>query len=221
MPDTLETVDLRDVEILRTGGPIHGRLSPPQGDTYTTADLRELAAANAALAGEIRPVATIGHDRDGPAVGRLERIRVSPDGSRLLTDIVGMPRKFSELVTSKAYGSRSLELSRIVSQSTGRTYERVVSALAFLGGAMPAVHGLRDVGDLGDVVALYELAERQPQRMYAVVFSDPNDAADDEYQRDFEARFERAPFFAQSASATDPEAAEIATRLGMNLEEVI
>lgn len=156
----LETVDLVGVEILATGGPFHGRGSPPAGDYWRPADLRELVDAHRELAAELRPPATIGHGGGHmPAVGYLDRLRLSADGSELLADVRDVPRQFAELVKARAYRTRSVELSRVTSQRTGRKYARVVTGLAWLGGKMPAVR------TLGDVTALYDGAAA-PARVY-------------------------------------------------------
>lgn len=153
------TVDLDGVEILKAGGPIKGIGSPPDGDFYTAADLRAMAAANAELADEVQPPAKIGHfPRSGdPAVGWLENIRA--DGDRLIADVKKVPKKFAEIVKAGAYRTVSVELGRATSQSktnddgTPKVYETVVKGLAFLGAKRPAVQGL---STLDEVVALYE-----------------------------------------------------------------
>lgn len=156
---SLETIDLPGVEILAADVRIHGRGSPPTGDLYSVDDLRTIAEANRELADELRPPAKIGHDGVGPAVGQLENIRVN--GKKLLADVKRVPRRFAELVNSGAYGARSVELSRVTSQKTGRRYDFVVTALAWLGDRMPAVRTLDDVHALyegdAELVRAYEL----------------------------------------------------------------
>jgi hypothetical protein len=144
----LETVDLEGVEILAAGGPVRGRGSPPEGDYWTIEDLDAIAQAARELEGEIRPPAKIGHGRAGNAVGWLTNIR--REGDRLLADIRRVPRRFAELIKAGAYRTRSVELSRVTSQRTGRVYDWVVTGLAWLGDRLPAVQTLEDV------VALYE-----------------------------------------------------------------
>lgn len=155
----LATVDLPGVEILAADVTIHGRGSPPGGDRYSVGELRAIAEAHHELASELRPPAKIGHDGYGPSVGRLENLRVI--GSKLVADVKDVPRRFAELIDSKAYSSRSVELSRVTSQRTGKRYPLVVSALAWLGDRLPAVRTLDDVHALyeGDVeiIRAYEL----------------------------------------------------------------
>lgn len=159
---SLETVDLPGVEILAADVEIHGRGSPPGGDRYSVDDLRSIAAANRELAVELHPPAKVGHESGGPAVGYLENLRVS--GDKLLADVRDVPRKFAELIRARAFTGRSVELSKITSQRTGRRYPLVVSALAWLGDKLPAVRTLDDVHALyqgdAELVRAYELSER-------------------------------------------------------------
>jgi hypothetical protein len=184
MPD-LETVDLTDVEILSTGGPVHGIGSPPSGDFFSADDLRSMATAAQELeaAGEWKAPAKIGHDPkqtllsqgEMPAAGWLTNQRVSADGSKLLADIHGVPKKIADLVRARAYRTRSAELSKATSQRTGKSYPWVVSGMAFLGGKMPAVR------TLDDIVAMYEGADTE--RLFVQV--DEVDAGSIDELRDF------------------------------------
>lgn len=163
MPD-LETVDLPGVELLATGGPVFGGGSPPEGDFWTTDDLEQIASANRELAAELQPPAKLGHAKrqalladSGLTVGEMPAIgwadgasfRVSDDGTKLLADIRRVPKKLADLITAGAWRKRSVELGRITSQTTGKTYDWAVTAFAWLGGQLPAVR------TLDDVVALY------------------------------------------------------------------
>lgn len=171
----LETVDLLAVEVLSTGGPVHGIGSPPEGDFWSREDLERIAEANRALAAEIKAPNKIGHSDaqqlvansalpaatpgEMPAVGWLDgstaRVIDGDDGvdAVLVMDAKAVPKKFSELVNVGAYRTRSAELSRVTSQVTGDVYDWVVTGLAWLGAKLPAVQTLEDV------VALYERAE--------------------------------------------------------------
>lgn len=169
MPE-LETVTIEGVEILSTGGPIHGVGSPPEGDFWTADDLQAMATAAHELedAGEWRVAARadgeplgrskLGHGSEQtllaaselPAAGWLTNQRVSDDGTKLLADVVEVPKKLGSLIKAKAYRTRSSELSSVTSQKTGKTYPWVASGLAWLGGKMPAVR------TLDDIVAMYE-----------------------------------------------------------------
>lgn len=159
MPE-LETVDFTDVEILKVGGPIFGKGSPPEGDYWTEDALRAMADADAELEGELNPPAKIGHADYAPAVGWLENIRYDDDTERLLADVKRVPKKLSKLIKAGAYRTRSVELSKIKSQTTGKTYEWVVTGMAWLGGKLPAVRSL------DDAVKLYD-GNPEPLRVYS------------------------------------------------------
>lgn len=161
------TFDLLGVEILSVGGPIHGVGSPPEGDFWSLDELRAMAEADAELGDELLPPNKIGHpdeqtlvrnsidagelpepaDGELPAVGWLENLRV--DGQKLLADVKKVPTLVVDLIEKGAYRTRSVELAKVTSQRSGKTYDWVVSGLAWLGGKLPAVK------TLGDVAALY------------------------------------------------------------------
>lgn len=172
----LETVDVADVEILSAGGPVHGIGSPPEGDFWSKEDLAAIAAANRELAGEVQAPNKIGHSAaqalllnsgivaptpgEMPAVGWLDgstfRVEERDGVAKLLADVREVPKKFADLIETKAYRTRSVELSRVESQEQTddngkpKVYDWVVTGLAWLGAKLPAVR------TLDDVVALYE-----------------------------------------------------------------
>lgn len=178
MPD-LETRDLIGVEILSAGGPIHGVGSPPEGDFWTADDLRSMAQADAELGDELKPPNKLGHSAaqtllgnsglpvptpgEMPAIGWLENVRVNDDGDKLLADIMAVPNTVADLIDAGAWRTRSVELSKITSQATGKAYDWVVTGLAWLGGKMPAVR------TLDDVVALYEREELDDPHARAII----------------------------------------------------
>ena len=73
---------------------------------------------------------------------------MSDDGKTLLGDLVDVPRRLGEVV-GKAYRDVSVELRKNVRTPSGKTHPTVLSGLALLGTAAPAVKGL------DDLVALY------------------------------------------------------------------
>lgn len=171
----LETVDIAGIEVLSTGGPVHGMGSPPEGDFWSRDQLEGMAAAARELAAEIKAPNKIGHSDaqslvsnsaltvptpgEMPAVGWLDgstaRVVDGDDGVEavLVMDAKAVPKKFAQLVEAGAYRTRSAELSRVTSQISQKTYDWVVTGLAWLGAKLPAVQ------TLDDVVALYERAE--------------------------------------------------------------
>ncbi|HLE98974.1 MAG TPA: hypothetical protein VI540_03680 [Gaiellaceae bacterium] len=167
------------MEILSTGGPVHAIGSPPEGDHYTKEQLRAMVDAANELAGELQAPSRIGHRKMGesqegalrssPAVGWLSNHRLNADGTKYLADIKKVPKVFGELVKAGAYRKRSAELSSITSQKTGKTYDLVVTGLAWLGDRLPAISTLEDVVKLyeGDaerrVLVIYENPPAKPE----------------------------------------------------------
>lgn len=167
-PDLLETVDLEAVEILEADVRIFGVGSPPEGDLYSVDDLEAMAAAAQELeaAGEFAPPSKIGKNKLGhskkqklladsgvtdgemPAAGWVSNQRVV--GTKLVADIKSVPKKVAKLLEAGAWRTRSVELGSVTSQKTEKTYDWVVTGLAWLGAKMPAVR------TLDDVFALYE-----------------------------------------------------------------
>ena len=214
MPD-LATVTLKDVEILEAGVAIHGIGSPPEGDIWSSDDLRGMAQAAQELekAGEWRVAARVGQEPLGktklghqeqqtllssaelPAAGWLTNQRVSSDGNKLVADIADVPRKIADLVKAKAYRTRSSELSSVKSQRNGKSYPWVVSGLAWLGGKMPAVR------TLDEVHALY--AGDEAERRFLQV-----DEIGVSYASQPQAQISAALQAARSALAAEPEPAD-------------
>src|SRR5512133_3020873 len=150
----LETVDLPAVPLLAAGGPYYGTGSPPSGDYFDDRTLAEIAAANNALAQEIRAPLKVGHTAgqrllknsglyvdEMPAAGWLHNFRV--DGGKLVADLKNVPKKLAELVKAGAFRTRSVELNTVRSQVTGKVYD-VVTGLALLGAKAPAIRTLDD-----------------------------------------------------------------------------
>ncbi len=145
-----------------------------------------MADADAELGDEIKPPVKIGHSDsqqlaqnsgfvdptpgEMPAVGWMENVRVNDDGTKLLADLKAVPKKLAEIIEAGGYRTRSVELSKVTSQATGKVYDWVVTGLAWLGGKMPAVRTLDDVVSLyeGDGV---ELLRRVAYAAGAVVWS--------------------------------------------------
>jgi hypothetical protein len=178
VPADLETVDLDGVSILDADVEIHAIGSPPEGDVFTPEDIAGMAlAANELeaagewrvpnrITGEIRGRGKLGHTSQQallaaselPAAGWLTNQRVSEDGKRLLADIKKVPATVAQLIRAGAYRTRSAELSRVKSQTTGKNYPWVVTGIAWLGGKMPSVR------TLDDVVKMYQ-ADDAEQRL--------------------------------------------------------
>jgi hypothetical protein len=135
---------VRDVEILKVG-----TWDGARGTfTITREDLE--SAVEFARAGILRPAPLkIGHDDPrfdgGPALGHLDNLRVV--GDTLLADLVNVPVGVAKLLPH-AYRDRSIEGVFDYRDGTGRTWRFVVTACALLGERAPAVHTLKQLGEL-------------------------------------------------------------------------
>lgn len=118
----------------------------------------DLAAAVAAHeAGVLRnPVLKIGHQDPrfdgGPALGRLDHLRLADGGQSLVCDLVDVPKAVAALLPT-AYPDRSVEAIRGYTDPEGRTWALVITALALLGQAAPGITNLAAITDLYGVAA--------------------------------------------------------------------
>lgn len=147
-------VTVKDVELARVG-----TWNASTGQQPLTLEMFE-QAVEAHNSGELSlPVIKIGHvdprfenpDWDGePAYGQIDNLRVSDErGGTLLGDYVNMPEELAEILAS-AYPERSVELDFDLEllDTEGEvttSYGTVLTGLALLGAAAPAVKGLASV----------------------------------------------------------------------------
>jgi hypothetical protein len=141
----MATATIRDVELVSTG-----TWSASTGVTrIERGDLESILAAAADPDVDAAPI-KLGHIDprfDGePAAGWVRPTRiVDRDGrSTLLGDFVGMPARLAELAPT-AYRRRSVEIIWSAKTAKGRAYRAVLTGIALLGVAAPAVKGLADV----------------------------------------------------------------------------
>lgn len=124
--------------------------------TFTTEDLA--AAVRAAQAPSVaRPVIKLGHDdprfTGEPAVGFVDNLRLSEDGSTLVGDLCGVPAWLADIMPS-AYPRRSIEGQFNYRDQAGIVHPFALTGLALLGVTPPAVGTL---ATLRDVAALYQV----------------------------------------------------------------
>lgn len=145
-----QTVDFRGIPICRAG-----EWNGLTGKAVVTPD--DLQAVVAAYQdGEVdKARVKLGHVSElnalgdgAPAFGWVENPRLAADGRTLLGDLVDVPRRLGEVV-GRGYRNVSVELRKNVRTPSGKTHPTVLSGLALLGTAAPAVKGL------DDLVALY------------------------------------------------------------------
>ena len=161
-------------EIFRTG-----RHTATSGatKTWTREDLDAIASSYDPQVHEA-PI-TLDHAKSGPAFGWIEALK--SEGEKLLAKAKDVSEDLRELVRSGHFKKRSAEIYPDF-QGSGEPYLRAVS---FLGAAVPAVKGLREVSfsvKTGEAEQ-YEFADR----------ASGNDRPDKEdFHMDFKERFEQS-----------------------------
>lgn len=142
---------IRNVELIRAGT---WQISTGEW-TVTPADLTAAVAAH--NAGVLRkPVLKIGHTDPrfdgGPALGRIDNLRVTDGGHALVGDFVDVPAAIASLLPH-SYPSRSVEALIDYTAPDGRVWPLVLTAVALLGEVAPGISNLADVADLYGVAA--------------------------------------------------------------------
>jgi hypothetical protein len=140
------TATLTDVELVEVGS---WDACTPDGLPFeVTAE--GIASAIAAIEiGDARPpTIKLGHDsilNDGaPAFGKGINLRTSDEAMKLRSDLAGMPVWLADIAPS-AYPRRSIEAIQNYTSDTGRFYPMIVTAVALLGTAYPAVETIEDI----------------------------------------------------------------------------
>lgn len=89
-----------------------------------------------------KPAIKTGHDNTPgkPAIGYLDNLRRV--GAKLVADFVDLPTKFYKMIKDKRYDRVSAEIAPNLTKG-GKSYGRVLSAVAILGHEIPEVTGLR------------------------------------------------------------------------------
>lgn len=147
-----QTVDFRGIALCRAGewNGLTGKAVVTPDDLQAVVDAyqdREVDRARVKL-GHVSSLNDQALGDGAPAFGWVSNPRVSDDGKTLLGDLVDVPRRLGEVV-GRAYKNVSVELRKNVRTPSGKTHPTVLSGLALLGAAAPAVKGL------DDLVALY------------------------------------------------------------------
>lgn len=148
----MTTVDFRGIALCRAGEwhGLTGKAVVTPEDLQAVVDAyqdREVDRARVKL-GHVSSLNDQALGDGAPAFGWVSNPRVSDDGKTLLGDLVDVPRRLGEVV-GRGYKNVSVELRKNVKTPSGKTHPTVLSGLALLGAAAPAVKGL------DDLVALY------------------------------------------------------------------
>lgn len=128
--------ELRGVEIFAVG--------THNGDTYSKKDLEAMVEAFNAL--DFKPALRVGHATPGenesatPSVGWVENLRI--EGGKLIADFVNIADEIYAAINKKAFTRVSSEVFWNFERA-GRTFSRVLKAVALLGVGIPGVAGLK------------------------------------------------------------------------------
>lgn len=149
------TVDIRDIELAKPG--TYAAVSPGRF-TVKGEDLAEMVRASQDPEVD-KAFLKIGHydqrflAQDGdPALGYVTNLRLSKDGT-LIGDFTDVPASIAPAIT-KAYKSRSIEAklakgdAHVIQTQSGKKYRAVLTGVALLGVAAPAIAGLKDLESL-------------------------------------------------------------------------
>jgi Mu-like prophage I protein len=110
------------------------------------------AAIDAHKSGVLRkPVIRLGHNdprfSGDPAVGFIDNVRASDDGTTLLGDMIGVPEWLGEILPS-AYPDRSIEGLYDYAAPDGSEHPFILTGLALLGATPPGVASLKSMQDI-------------------------------------------------------------------------
>lgn len=148
-------VTVKDRELMKVGKwAVHSG-----GDFNVTPDLIK-SALSAHESGVLRkPTIRLGHNdprfTGDPAVGWVDNVRASEDGTTLLGDLVGVPKWLADNMPS-AYPSLSIEGMYDYTAPDGSSHDFILTGLALLGATQPGIGALKSVQD---VEALYSPEE--------------------------------------------------------------
>lgn len=158
-----QTYELKDVEVFAKG--------KWNGHEITDEDINNIVNGTNEIIDKIKPMVKLGHDdkqellnKSGfPAGGWITKLKRV--GDKILVNIKEVPKVLYDLIKNGAYKRISSEiLYDYTEPSTKKSYKRVLSAIAFLGGNLPAVTNLKDIAALYDTneeanLIIYQKAE--------------------------------------------------------------
>ena len=137
------------------------------GEKYTEKDLDDMVAAFSEL--DFSPALKQGHVEDEtglPALGYVSNLRRI--GSKLVADFVDMPKDISDAIASKRFSRVSAEIFHNFKRA-GKTFRRVLKAVALLGVEIPAVHGLKPLHEFAaddyEAVKAIEFQQNEVEKM--------------------------------------------------------
>lgn len=149
---------IRNVELVKVGS-----WQTSTMDWTVTAE-HLAAAVEAHRAGVLRkPVLKIGHQDPrfdgGPALGFVDNLQLASGGTTLIGDLINVPGPVARLLPN-AYPDRSVEALVDYEAPDGRTWPLVLTGLALLGAADPAIESLQSLQDVGALYGVDVAAKR-------------------------------------------------------------
>lgn len=142
--DTVVLTTIPNVELLEVGEDWETSTGT---FTWDVADL-QAAIESQADPGIRTPIVKLGHTDprfDGqPSIGRIENLRTTNNGQTLVGDLVGVPVWLAKVMGS-AFPRRSIEGWMEFTSRTGNTWPFVLTGVALLGAAYPAIDTLEDI----------------------------------------------------------------------------
>jgi len=142
MPKEIKTYELNDIEVFAKG--------KWNGHEITSADIDDIVTNTNEILDKIKPMVKLGHSSEQellrnsgfPAGGWITKLKRV--GDKILVNIKEVPKVLYELIKNGAYKRISSEIiNDYIEPSTKKAYRRVLSAIAFLGGDLPAVTNLK------------------------------------------------------------------------------
>jgi len=140
-------MDIKNIEIFKTG--------TWNGHKITEKILEDIVYSFSKIGNKIKPFLKLGHNdeqellqKDGmPSAGWVTNLKKV--GTSLFADFNSIPEKIATLIENKAYGRMSIELfNNLIDTENDTKYNKVLKAVALLGGDTPAVLSLDDMIDL-------------------------------------------------------------------------
>ena len=159
-----QTYELKDVEVFGKG--------TWKGIKITDKDLDDIVNNTNEIIDKLKPKVKLGHgDKQDllrktglPAGGWITKLKRA--GDKILVNIKEVPKVLYQLIKNGAYKRISSEiLDGYTEPSTKKKYNKVLSAIAFLGADLPAVTNLKDIAALYDFdedanLIIYQKAEK-------------------------------------------------------------
>ena len=221
--DTMQTEDIRNVEILAAGKWTDSRGHKVE---ITPEDIREMAENAKTLFGRVKPFLKLvhldpkTHERVTglPALGWLENFRAI--GQKLVVDLMRVPAKVAALIRKGTFRRISAEVftrdTPFKDEATGQKVPNVVTAAGILGAQLPAVTTLKDILALFSASAEPETSELEGAMLLTEWTNEGGDLEMDEKElKELLAKASREAAEAATKAATEATVSKLRSSLGI------